>query len=60
MASELLLDGVSQAPNIESVNPKGTVDFNDRRRFVGLYAQSRVPADVQHQPAGRAALEHHA
>ena len=37
----LLLDGVSQAPNIESVNPKGTVDFNDRRRFVGVYAQSR-------------------
>ena len=37
----LLLDGVSQAPNIESVNPKGTVDFNDHRRFVGVYAQSR-------------------
>jgi len=37
----LLLDGVSQAPNIESVNPKGTVDLNDRRNFVGLYAQSR-------------------
>ena len=37
----LLLDGVSQAPNIESVDPKGTVDFIDRRRFVGLYAQSR-------------------
>ena len=37
----LLLDGVSQAGNIESVAPKGTVDFNDRRRFLGLYAQSR-------------------
>ena len=37
----LLLDGVSQVPSTESVNPKGTVDFDDRRRFVGLYAQSR-------------------
>jgi outer membrane receptor for ferric coprogen and ferric-rhodotorulic acid len=37
----LLLDGVSQAPDIESVNPKGTVDFIDHRRFFGLYAQSR-------------------
>jgi iron complex outermembrane recepter protein len=37
----LLLDGVSQAPNIESVNPKGTVDLVDSRRFFGLYAQSR-------------------
>ncbi len=37
----LLLDGVSQAPDIDSVSPKGTVGFNDRRRFVGLYAQSR-------------------
>jgi len=36
----LLLDGVSQVPSTESVNPKGTVDFTDRRRFVGLYAQS--------------------
>ena len=37
----LLLDGVSGAPNIDSVNPKGTLDFDDRRRFVGAYAQSR-------------------
>ena len=36
----LLLDGVSQVPSTESVNPKGTVDFSDRRRFVGVYAQS--------------------
>ena len=37
----LVLDGVSQVPSTESINPKGTVNFNDRRRFVGLYAQSR-------------------
>jgi iron complex outermembrane receptor protein len=37
----LLLDGVSQAGNIESVNPKGTVDFTDSRNFFGAYAQSR-------------------
>ena len=37
----LLLDGVSQAPNLESVNPRGTVDFVDHRRFFGVYAQSR-------------------
>jgi iron complex outermembrane recepter protein len=37
----LLLDGVSRVPGTDAVNPKGTVDFNDRRRFVGLYAQSR-------------------
>ena len=43
----LLLDGVSEVPSTESVNPKGTVDFNDRRRFVGLYAQSHYRADVQ-------------
>jgi len=36
----LVLDGVSQVPSTESVAPKGTVDFNDRRRFVGVYAQS--------------------
>src|SRR6185295_6066763 len=36
----LLLDGVSQVPSNESVTPKGTVDFGDRRRFVGVYAQS--------------------
>jgi iron complex outermembrane receptor protein len=38
---KLPLDGVSQAPDIESVNPKGTVGFIDHRRFFGLYAQSR-------------------
>src|SRR5262249_37305567 len=38
----LLLDGVSQVPSTDSVTPKGTVDLNDRRRFVGLYSQSRV------------------
>jgi len=37
----LLLDGVSQAPNIESVNPKGTVGLLDHRRFFGAYAQTR-------------------
>src|SRR5262249_38602269 len=37
----LLLDGVSQAPDIESVNPKGTVDLGDRRHFLGVDAQSR-------------------
>jgi outer membrane receptor protein involved in Fe transport len=37
----LLLDGVTEAGNIESVNPKGTVDFNDSRNFFGAYAQSR-------------------
>src|SRR5262249_46815806 len=36
----LLLDGVSQVPSTDTVAPKGTVDFDDRRRFVGLYAQS--------------------
>ena len=36
----LLLDGVSEVPSTASVAPKGTVDFDDRRRFVGLYAQS--------------------
>src|SRR5262245_16965138 len=36
----LLLDGVSEVPSTDTVNPKGTVDFDDRRRFVGLYAQS--------------------
>ena len=46
----LRLDGVSQAGNIESVNPKGTVDFNDRRRFLGLYAQGR------YQPTPRISL----
>jgi len=37
----LLLNGVNQVPSTETVSPKGTVDFTDRRRFVGLYAQSR-------------------
>ena len=38
----LRLDGVSQVPSTETVAPKGTVDFNDRRRFVGVYAQSHL------------------
>ena len=38
----LLLDGVSEVPSNDSVAPKGTVNLNDRRRFVGLYSQSRV------------------
>ena len=36
----LPLDGVSQVPSTETVAPRGTVAFNDRRRFIGLYAQS--------------------
>lgn len=36
----LLLDGVSQVPSTDTVNPKGTVALTDRRRFIGLYAQS--------------------
>src|SRR5262249_38700362 len=36
----LPLDGVSQVPSTDTINPKGTVNFNDRRRFIGLYAQS--------------------
>jgi outer membrane receptor protein involved in Fe transport len=36
----LLLDGVSQVPSTETINPKGTVSFTDQRRFVGVYAQS--------------------
>src|SRR5262249_27783660 len=36
----LLLDGVSQVRSTETVNPKGTVNLDDSRRFVGLYAQS--------------------
>jgi iron complex outermembrane receptor protein len=38
----LPLDGVSQAPSTETVTPKGTVNLNDSRQFVGLYAQSRI------------------
>jgi len=37
----LLLDGISRVPTTATVTPKGTVDFTDDRRFVGLYAQSR-------------------
>jgi hypothetical protein len=37
----LRLDGVSEAPSIDSVSPKGTVDFTDRRNFFGAYAQTR-------------------
>jgi len=36
----LLLDGVSQLPSTDTVNPKGTVNLDDHRRFVGVYAQS--------------------
>jgi len=44
----LLIDGMSQVPGTESVNAKGTVDFTDRRRFVGVYTQSRYdPAEVR-------------
>ena len=38
----LLLDGVSQVPSTETVTPKGTVNLNDSRRFVGLYVQSHL------------------
>ena len=38
----LPLDGVSQVPSTETVTPKGTVNLNDSREFVGLYAQSRI------------------
>jgi iron complex outermembrane recepter protein len=40
----LRLDGVSQVPSTETIAPKGTVDFRDRRRFIGAYAQSRYQA----------------
>src|SRR5262249_53987406 len=36
----LLLDGLHEVPSTETVAPKGTVDFDDHRNFVGLYAQS--------------------
>jgi outer membrane receptor protein involved in Fe transport len=36
----LLLDGFTQVPSTETINPKGTVDFTDHRRFVGVYAQT--------------------
>jgi iron complex outermembrane receptor protein len=41
IALKLLLDGVSQTPSTETVAPKQTVDFNDRREFWGVYAQTR-------------------
>ena len=37
----LQLDGVSQVPSTAGVNPKGSVNLHDSRRFVGVYAQSR-------------------
>jgi outer membrane receptor protein involved in Fe transport len=37
----LVLDGISQVPSTEPLTPKGTVNFTDDRRFVGLYAQTR-------------------
>jgi TonB dependent receptor-like, beta-barrel len=37
----LLLDGLSQAPDIESGNPRGTVNLVDHRGFFGAYAQGR-------------------
>jgi outer membrane receptor protein involved in Fe transport len=40
-ALSLVLDGVSQTPPTTSIDPKQTVDFNDRREFWGLYAQTR-------------------
>jgi iron complex outermembrane recepter protein len=41
IGQRLRLDGVSDVPSNDSIAPKGTVAFNDRRRLVGLYAQSR-------------------
>jgi outer membrane receptor protein involved in Fe transport len=38
----LLLDGVSQVPSTEGLTPKGTVNLNDSRQFVGLYVQSHI------------------
>jgi iron complex outermembrane receptor protein len=40
-ALALVLDGVSQTPPTTSTTPKQTVDFNDRRAFWGVYAQTR-------------------
>ena len=37
----LLLNGISQVPSTDTISPKGTVNFTDDRRFVGLYAQTR-------------------
>lgn len=41
VALKLRLDGVSQTPATDTVAAKQTVDFNDRREFWGLYAQTR-------------------
>lgn len=38
----LLLDGGSEVPSTETIAPKGTVNLDDSRRFIGLYAQSHV------------------
>lgn len=40
-AHKLQLDGVSQLGDINSVAAKSTVAFNDKRRFLGVYAQGR-------------------
>jgi iron complex outermembrane receptor protein len=40
-ALSLVLDGVSKTPPTTSIDPKQTVDFNDRREFWGVYAQTR-------------------
>jgi outer membrane receptor protein involved in Fe transport len=40
-ALSVVLDGVSQTPPTTSIDPKQTVDFNDRREFWGVYAQTR-------------------
>ena len=36
----LLLNGISEVPSTETITSKGTVNFTDDRRFVGLYAQT--------------------
>ena len=40
-AHKLMLDGIASVPALESVAPKTDVDLQDRRRFLGLYAQGR-------------------
>lgn len=40
-ALEVPLDGVAQPPILESAAPKTDVDLGDRRRFLGVYTQSR-------------------
>ncbi len=37
----LQLNGISAVPSTDGVNSKGSVNFVDDRRFVGLYAQTR-------------------